>query len=174
MLNRVNVWLLRIIVTFMFIGVALVCSSRTEAAPILSDDFNATTTENPTRVPLPPRIDVWYGNTKPFGQLGNPQKWINVLGNVTSSVGVDSLTYSLNGSPDQDLAKGPDGFRLVGSGNFNIEIDHASLINGANTVEINAMDSGGTVATEMVTINYTTGNVWPLPYIGRLGSNNGS
>lgn len=39
MLDRVNVWLLRIIVTFMFIGVALIYSSRAEAAPILDGAF---------------------------------------------------------------------------------------------------------------------------------------
>ncbi|MGH8468034.1 MAG: immunoglobulin domain-containing protein [Gammaproteobacteria bacterium] len=120
--------------------------------------------------PPPPSIDVWYGNTKTFGQLGNPQKWINILGNATSSVGVNSLTYSLNGGPDKALAIGPDGFRLHLPGDFNIEIHHASLLNGANTVEINAMDNWGIVTTDMVTVNYTPGNVWPFPYTADWGT----
>ena len=134
------------------------------AAPLVDNDV-----WDPPPSP-PPSVAVWYGNTKTFGQLGNPQKWINILGNVASSVGIISLTYSLNGGPDQALAIGPDGARLVGSGDFNIEIDHASLINGANTVEIEAMDSWGMVTTEMVTINYTPGNVWPLPYTADWGT----
>ena len=128
------------------------------AAPIEDTDVWA-----PPSLP-PPNIDVWQGNIKTFGQLGNPQKWINILGNVTSDAGLASLTYSLNGGLEQTLTVGADGGRLVGSGDFNIEIDHASLFNGTNTVEIFARDGNGMLTTETVTINYTNYNVWPIPY----------
>ncbi|MCK5086911.1 MAG: DUF1349 domain-containing protein, partial [Melioribacteraceae bacterium] len=51
----------------------------------------------------PPVIDVWYGDNQNFGQLGNPQSWINILGRVTDDISVASLSYSLNGSPSNSL-----------------------------------------------------------------------
>jgi regulation of enolase protein 1 (concanavalin A-like superfamily) len=44
-----------------------------------------------------PVIDVWYGDNQTFGQLGVPQQWINILGNVSSAAGLATLTYTLNG-----------------------------------------------------------------------------
>src|SRR5437870_1153352 len=52
-------------------------------------------------------ITVWYGRNQSFGQLGNPQQWINVLGNVSDSDSVSSLTYSLNGDQPESIAIGP-------------------------------------------------------------------
>src|SRR5215472_3671429 len=46
----------------------------------------------------PPQVNLWYGNYQTFGANGVPQQWVNILGNVTSSVGT-MLTYSLNGAP---------------------------------------------------------------------------
>ena len=37
-----------------------------------------------------PTIDVWYGTTQNFGQLGNPQTWINILGRVSGTPAVTS------------------------------------------------------------------------------------
>jgi hypothetical protein len=42
-------------------------------------------------------IDVWYGEEQTFGSLGNPQEWVNIMGNVSDSDGIASLSYSLNG-----------------------------------------------------------------------------
>ena len=47
---------------------------------------------------VPTQINLWYGNYQTFGANGVPQQWVNILGNVTSSVGT-MLTYSLNGAP---------------------------------------------------------------------------
>ena len=33
--------------------------------------------------PSPPVISVWYGDTQEFGKLGQPQRWINILGNAS-------------------------------------------------------------------------------------------
>ena len=52
-----------------------------------------------------PAILVWYGNQQSFGKLGNPQHWVNILGNVSGSP-LKSLTYSLNGAPPLALAIG--------------------------------------------------------------------
>jgi hypothetical protein len=121
--------------------------------------------------PPPPVITSWYGDSLSFGQLGNPQKWVNILGSVQSDTNAISLTYSLNGGPSQALAIGPDGTqqvgvggRLVWPGDFNIEIDHDVLNIGPNTVVIRATDSRGQVATKTVTTNYTAGQTWPMPY----------
>jgi hypothetical protein len=50
-------------------------------------------------------ISVWYGNHQLFGEIGNPQQWVNILGNVSGHP--KSLSYSLNGGPSYPLAIGP-------------------------------------------------------------------
>jgi hypothetical protein len=70
----------------------------------------------------------------------------------------------LNGGQPQFLRVGPNGFRLVDTGDFNVEIDHASLSAGANTVVISATDNQSHTSTHTVTLNWTGGKVWPLPY----------
>jgi hypothetical protein len=89
-----------------------------------------------------PVIDVWYGRQQHFGRNGYPQKWINVLGRVTSD-DIASLDYSLNGAPSIPLSVGPDGHRLANPGDFNIEIDRACLHIGKNTLEITARNRKG-------------------------------
>ena len=53
-----------------------------------------------------PIVNVWYGREQTFGELGNPQQWINILGNV-SGHSTTSLTYSLNGGLPLAVAIGP-------------------------------------------------------------------
>ena len=65
---------------------------------------------------VPPLIDVWYGPNQSFGHLGNPQRWVSILGRVSDGNGVKSLKYSLNGGPQQSVAVGPDSRRLAASG----------------------------------------------------------
>lgn len=119
-------------------------------------------------MPAPPNqpvFNVWYGDSQTFGQIGIPQQWVNVLGNVSAPSGIASASYTLNGGPSQFLRVGPNGSRLVDTGDFNVEIDHASLNPGANTVVITATDNLGNTATHTVTVNWAnTGQVWPLPY----------
>lgn len=53
-----------------------------------------------------PTIEVWYvdqSNTLSFGQNGNPQPQINILGNVNDADGVATLTYRLNNGSEQDV-----------------------------------------------------------------------
>ncbi len=114
--------------------------------------------------PAGPVIDVWYGDTQDFGQLGNAQEiWVNIMGNVSDPDGVAALSYTLNGGASIALTRGPDGRRLENAGDFNIDINRNNLNNGANTVEITATDNGGNPTTKTVTVNYTAGNIWPLP-----------
>lgn len=111
-----------------------------------------------------PVIDVWYGDTQTFGSPGRAQSFVNVLGNVSDPDGIASLTYSLNGSPQVTLSRGPDNRRLALPGDFNADIPYASLVSGANTVVLRAADSLGNTATRTVTVNNATGQTWPLPY----------
>ncbi|MFH1843685.1 MAG: DUF1349 domain-containing protein [bacterium] len=111
-----------------------------------------------------PTVDVWYGLDQSFGQVGTPQNWVNILGNVADPDGIESLTYTINGSPDSVLSVGPDFRRLAEDGDFNIDLAITDLLSGANTIEITATDSLGFDTTETVNLDYTPGTVWPLPY----------
>lgn len=111
-----------------------------------------------------PVIDVWYGSPQPFGHIGNPQEWVNILGKVSDPEGVNSLTYSLNGGPESPLSIGPDGSRLAVDGDFNIEIAYTDLASGSNQVVITATDSFENQTVETMGVEYTAGNVWPETY----------
>jgi regulation of enolase protein 1 (concanavalin A-like superfamily) len=117
-------------------------------------------------------IDLWYGDTQKFGQIGNPQEWVNILGNVSLDNAVQTLTYSLNGGPEQPLTVGPNHVRLAKTGDFNIEIAYPDLIDGVNTVEIKATDYfvPSQEFSKTLTLNYSAGNVWPINYLADWGS----
>jgi len=108
-----------------------------------------------------PTVDVWYGDVQPFGQLGNPQAWANVLGSVSDPHGVGSLAYTLNGGASRGLSIGPDFRRLAEPGDFNVDIAIADLIEGANVVEITAVDGLGNATVHQVVVDYEVGTVWP-------------
>ena len=125
--------------------------------------------EEPSSAPV---IDMWQGNTQNFGFFGNPQAMINLLGNVLDADGISSLKYSLNGGPEKRLCIASVAFptcdpifRLVSPGDFNIEIDVGDLSIGQNTVHITASDSLSNQSTVAVTVQYSGGNTWPMPYV---------
>ncbi|UCH83326.1 MAG: DUF1349 domain-containing protein, partial [Candidatus Latescibacterota bacterium] len=126
--------------------------------PIVPEDDGS-----PTAV-TPPVVDMWYGDTLSFGDLGVPQRWVNLVGNVWDSDSIATLSYTLNGGPSLDLTMGPDGKRLIGVGDFNAEIDYSSLIAGSNTIVITAIDELGEQTDHTVTLNYTPGITWQMPY----------
>lgn len=112
-----------------------------------------------------PVIDVWYGFDQEFGSFGQPQRWVNILGNVTDPEGVASLNYTLNGSgPPVSLRLGPDNRRLALPGDFNADLDIDDLIAGQNNLVLTAMDVMGNETTETVTVDFQPAPVWPLPY----------
>ncbi len=110
------------------------------------------------------RIDVWYGDRQSFGIPGNPQRAINILGNIQSDLPLNTLEYSLNGKDFRPLSKGIDGHRLAREGDFNVEIQRFLLHEGMNDLLIRAIDSIGNKSEEMVSIRYTGKESWPLPY----------
>ncbi len=122
---------------------------------------------NPNAINRDIEFDIYYGDVQNYGQIGNPQPWVDILGRVfpsDSGNGISSLTYSLNGGPDTPLSVGPDQRRLALKGDFHIELDINSLNDGANTVLIKATDNGGEQGQTTVTVNYDAGNSWPKNY----------
>ncbi|WP_374688889.1 DUF1349 domain-containing protein [Promineifilum sp.] len=113
--------------------------------------------------PDAPVITLWYGPTQTFGPKGDPQKWVNILGNVSSAVTISSVSYSLNGGPAMPVPLGPDNMRLAGAGDFNIELDYTDLQTGANQLVITAVDASLAPTQAVVTINYNSAPAWTTP-----------
>ncbi len=124
--------------------------------------------------PVSPVIDVWYGSNQTFGARGQPQQWVNVLGDVSDPSGLASLTYTLNGGATNALSLGENQVRLVAPGEFNVELDSASLQTGANTVHLRAVDIFGNQSTVDVTVNKVNGGPWALPYTADWSQAGGS
>ena len=134
-------------------------------------DFHGNTSRSDARellIPKPKTADIelhiWDGLNQRYGDPGNPQKWVNILGNVLPKGQTRSVTYSLNGSKSVRLRLGADGRRLVNSGDFNIEIPTKALQSGANIVEVVARDRRGGTATATIRVEWQPDKVWPLPY----------
>ena len=144
------------------------------AAPIIPED--ETTGSGTTNQPLianddsGPVIDVWYGSDQIFGNIGRPQNWVNVLGNVSDPDGVASLSYSFNDGPQIPLTIGTNSIetrRLISPGDFNIELAYSDL-NGSSIddrVQIFATDTLGNSSTTSVVIDYESSHVWPDHYL---------
>ena len=128
----------------------------------LVDYFHNIATATYTALPT---ITLWYGSNETFGQEGEPQAFVNVLGNVSDPAGMASLAYTLNGGASSALEMGENDYRLSSPGDFNAEIPYASLNVGANTVVITATDLAGNISTQTVTVNddYTCQS-WPGNY----------
>ncbi len=111
-----------------------------------------------------PVINIWYGPNQTYGKLGQPQTWVNVLGDVVAPAGLAGLTYSLNGSEPETLAMGENETRLVAPGEFNAEIAYTELHAGANSFVLSAIDNDGKHSTSSVTLVKAPDTLWPLPY----------
>jgi len=112
-------------------------------------------------------FDIWYGSNQRFAQLGEPQRQVNILGNVQDKHGIFTLTYSLNNLPSLPLSIGPNPSiprRLVETGDFNVEILYNDLVEGQNIVVLTATNRLGIQKNETVILNYSGGNMWPLPF----------
>ena len=139
--------------------------SAQDASENIGLSQNIVVQTSPSGSETPPLIDLWYGTTQEFGAIGAPQKWVNVLGNVSDPDGVASLRYSLNDDPPTTLTIGANTRRLANSGDFNVEIDRNTLLVGANTLVITAVDNLGYFMAETVTVNYSNDNMWPTTYL---------
>jgi hypothetical protein len=108
-------------------------------------------------------ITWWHPKRLTFSQTGTPQRWVNILGNVSDPVGVGSLTYTLNGGSAVALSMGPDTRRLSKPGDFNIDILYRSLrpLPDSNIVALTARNTSGTYTRDTVVVRYLPGTVWP-------------
>ncbi len=129
-----------------------------------SSSGDGTFTTQSAGGPGGPVIDVWYGDTQRFGDIGVPQPHVNILGNASDPQGVSSLSYRLNGGPSVALSLGPDGRRLADPGDFNADISIDDLDEGSNTVTITAVDGNGNSTVKSVTAIFHSSNVWPQTY----------
>jgi hypothetical protein len=113
----------------------------------------------------PPSIDLWYGNQQAFGRHGHPQRWVNILGHVSSpNRKIRGLTYTLNReSQPHPIHIGSDGRRLMAAGDFNIELDVARLQAGKNVVTITAENTAGRQTTCTLAFDYHCSSAPPLP-----------
>ena len=111
-----------------------------------------------------PQIDVWYGPLQRAGHCGQSQRWVNVLGRVRSASSLRSLECSLNGQAFQPLSVGPDQRRLLAPGDFNIDLEVGRLVQGANQIQIAAVDINGNHASSVVAVDYASADC-PLPFM---------
>ena len=116
-------------------------------------------------MPAPaPQIEVWYGARQRFGRLGRSNRWINVLGRVTPHDEVYDLRWYLNDDPEaKPLPWGPTAYRLLGRGDFNLEIDPTRLRVGLNRIRVEALDRAGRVGEADVEVELHDPTDVPLP-----------
>lgn len=109
-------------------------------------------------------INFWYGDHQSFGNPGLSQRWINILGNVKSDHGIQSLYYKLNGADSMFITWGQDRHRLANKGDFNMEVHYLEAQEGTNIVQVTVRDSIGHILTKEMTFDFYQGKTWPLPF----------
>lgn len=110
-------------------------------------------------------IKFWYGTEQSFGNLGNSQRQINILGNIATNINDLTAYYILNGHQEKHyLTIGSDLHRLAEDGDFNIDIDRQVLQVGKNIVDLFVADKYRVLGSQKVIINYCGNKIWPLPY----------
>ncbi|NLG96516.1 MAG: hypothetical protein GX491_04065 [Chloroflexi bacterium] len=118
----------------------------------------------PQAIPEPAAVNfnIWYEGNLRFGQLGNPQPIINIMGNAA---GATRLTYRLNGGPEIELDLGTENVRLVRTGDFNVSIPiNSPYLQSSNTLLLTAQDSSGGSFERVVQFTYQPNRTWPLNY----------
>ncbi len=148
-----------------------------------SSDLSATT--GPPGSTGLPTLELWYADAEPdgsytiaFGQLGNPQHQVNILGNLSDDdedriALSNSLYYQLNGGKWKLLALGDDPafnyepWRLAHEGDFNLELEQWELTQVApsggvyhNEVLFEALDDDGHATYVTLHVDYTSGVTW--------------
>lgn len=109
-------------------------------------------------------IEIWYGPRQSFGQVGEAQAWINILGRVRGVESLEALRVAIHGGPAQTLSTGSDRHRLARPGDFNAELPWDGFHPGENSVRFHAEWRDGSAAHADVTLQIERGRRWPLPY----------
>ncbi|MHC5002478.1 MAG: hypothetical protein ACYTJ0_05085 [Planctomycetota bacterium] len=116
---------------------------------------------------VPPNVlavRFWHDDAVGFGELGRPQRQVNVLGNVLAAHGLESLSWSVAGGPELPLSYGPYQRRLAREGDFNIELFYDEMPVGSTEVSVRAVDALGHEVIETITVEIHPQATWPLPY----------
>ncbi|NLF32492.1 MAG: hypothetical protein GX591_16575 [Planctomycetes bacterium] len=115
-----------------------------------------------------PTIHVWYGRHQRFAAAGHASRFVNIVGSVAPAREIHAVAYQLNGGRLTPLPLGPTAFRLLGEGDFNVELESADLAPGANTLTLRAVSRQGGQSSVDVTIDYVPdAPVPPLPWTVR-------
>jgi hypothetical protein len=122
-----------------------------------SCQFNNNTSTNETVV------HVWYGLNQTFGEPGNAQGQINILGNISCATNCKAWFLLNKDTTKHYLTLGSDLHRLAIQGDFNIEIEREALKEGTNNVQLLVAIDGKILAKEEINVHYKN-NKWPLPY----------
>ncbi len=110
-------------------------------------------------------VNIWYGQEQCFGALGNPQRQINILGNIQHLDQSCRVYYTLNGLNEKvELTLGSDLHRLAMKGDFNIDIERSGLREGKNRIDLIIERNGKEVLSRKIGIRYSADNRWPIPY----------
>lgn len=110
-------------------------------------------------------VVIWYGQGQRFGELGNAQRQINILGNIQIPNDSCRVYYTLNGQDKEvDITLGSDLHRLAMEGDFNIDIDRSELREGNNHIDLLIEGHGRELQTNRINFHYSAVNSWPLPY----------
>lgn len=136
------------LISLLLLGLSVSSCSQTNKQTALEEDL----------------IQVWYGKEQRFGHLGEPQRWINVLGNISPKAEVVEANYTINGKAGKTLTLGGDLHRLAEAGDFNIELSWSEVEEGENILIITAKKSIGVLISKKVRLFVEKGKKWPLPY----------
>jgi hypothetical protein len=149
-------WVAYLLVPYMLSGGAGLVQESAYAQGV-SDTTTSVASVNATT------LTFWYGKRQTFGLNGAPQRWVNILGNVSDPNSIASLTYTLNGGPVVTLSVGQDSRRLAGTGDFNIDIAYSALrpLPDSNFVAVTARNGFGVYTYDTVIVRYLSGTVWP-------------
>lgn len=110
-------------------------------------------------------IHFWYGDIQVFGAPAHTQRWVNALGHASPAGQIQTLRFAVNDGAFHSLSFLEDRKRIAVDGDFNVEIDRATLRDGENRVRVIATDQQGIETTREMVIQFrqpTKG--WPLPY----------
>ncbi len=126
--------------------------------------FILTCTVFPEKSKNRPVIELWYGDVQSFGNIGHPQRWVNILGTIHTKDTPVHVSYTLNQGLPTTFSLGRNMTRLARAGDFNLELDRNLLLAGKNRVAISVITNQGKTYFKRMTVKYLPGTVWPLPY----------
>src|SRR5829696_4998841 len=139
--------------------------SSADAAGNRATGGDANFTTGACGTPGGPDIQIWHGDSLRFGELGFPQRWLNVLGHADDPDGLSAVRYRVDNGALKSLVFSPQqNNRINKLGDFNIQLDRLALTAGLHQVTIVATDARGNESSRVVQVQVDPVKTWPLPY----------